>query len=228
MFIMNDKKITALFTNRFNGVSKKPYDSLNLGLNVNDEEKSVIQNRQTLAKILKTQNLIFLNQIHSDKVEILKDLKQKLSPADAIITNLTNVAIGVLVADCSPILIYDEKNSAIGAVHAGRAGIINKIFTKAALKMKDNFGTNLEDLRVFVGPNIKASCYKIGDLELKEFNVYKKNGYFDMNAALKDEFENLKICNFDFSHICTHCNDSYFSYRRDRICGRFAGIIKLY
>lgn len=243
----NDHAILG-FTNRFGGVSENfgggNFQSLNLAFHVNDNSQKVAKNREILAHTLKipVHNLIFLNQIHSDKIAVLTaenfkgENSENFAVADAIITNLKNVAICVLVADCSPVLVFDSKNNAIAAIHAGRAGIMQKILTKTILKMDEIYGSKPQNLSVFVGANIKGKCYEIGNLDLKEFEnfrcdnfgVLNKNGKnFDQNSALKAELNELKISNFSFSQICTHCDQNYFSYRRDGVCGRFCGFAML-
>ncbi|AQW82860.1 peptidoglycan editing factor PgeF [Campylobacter pinnipediorum] len=226
-FVLNDKNIIAGFSTRFGGVSDGVYSCLNLGLHTGDNTYNVLKNREVLRNFLCLQKLIFVNQIHSDEVKILKDKEQILGDCDGIITNLKNIGICVMVADCSPILIYDSKNSVIACIHAGRQGVIKKILTKCVIKMQENFNSNVSDLSVFVGPNIKGSCYEIGDLDLKEFNEFKIGNKFDMNLALKNELISLGVNDFSFNNTCAHCDNRYFSYRRDKITGRFAGIIAL-
>ncbi|AQW86157.1 multi-copper polyphenol oxidoreductase laccase [Campylobacter pinnipediorum subsp. caledonicus] len=226
-FVLNNKNIIAGFSTRFGGVSNGSYSCLNLGLHTGDNIYNVLKNREILRNFLCLQKLIFINQIHSDEVKILKNKDQFLGNCDGIITNLKNIGICVMVADCSPILIYDNKNSVIACIHAGRQGIVQKILTKCVIKMQENFNSNASDLLVFVGPNIKGSCYEIGNLDFGELNKFKTENKFDMNLAIKNELISLGINNFSFDHNCTHCDNRYFSYRRDKTTGRFAGIIAL-
>ena len=142
---------------------------------------------------------------------------------DAMITDLSGVCLCVMVADCSPIILLDEIGGAIGVAHAGRNGVCQKILTKTAIKMSECYGTKISDLAVFVGANIKGSCYEVGDLDLGEFERFKNENKFDMNLALKAEFDELGIKNYKFSQICTHCENSLYSYRRDHQTGRFCG-----
>lgn len=144
---------------------------------------------------------------------------------DAMITDLGGVGLCVMVADCSPVILIDEKNGAIGVAHAGRNGVIKKIVTKTAMKMSEIYGSKFSDLAVFVGTNIKGSCYEIGDLDLGEFERFKNGGKFDMDLALRAELKELKINKFAFSNVCSHCDQNYFSYRRDKDTGRFCGFV---
>ena len=222
--IVFDKNgITAGFTNRLGGVSEGKFSSLNLGDHVGDEPRDVIKNREILAQNLGVKKLKFMKQVHSDKVFVLENEDDELPECDAVITNLSSVGICVLVADCSPVVMIDEKRGVICVAHAGRAGVTLKICTKAFVIMSEKFGSKADEMSVFVGANIKGGCYEVGELDLGEFNTYKIGRNFDMNAALRDEFSALGVKNLNFSEVCTHCDERYFSYRRDGVCGRFCG-----
>ena len=221
--VFNQNGIVAGFTNRLGGVSEGKFSSLNLGDHVGDNLADVIKNREILAQNLGVKKLKFMRQIHSDKVFLLENEDDELPECDAVVTDLSGVGICVLVADCSPIVMIDEKHGVICVAHAGRAGVTLKICTKAFGLMSEKFGSNADEISVFVGANIKGGCYEVGELDLGEFNIYKIGRNFDMNAALRDEFSALGVKNLSFSDICTHCDERYFSYRRDGVCGRFCG-----
>ncbi|WP_169940316.1 peptidoglycan editing factor PgeF [Campylobacter sp. RM15925] len=225
--VFDDERFYGGFTSKFGGVSVGDYEGLNLGDHVGDEAKNVAKNRKILANLLgvEIRNLKFMRQIHSNRVEVIRNLDDEIAPCDGIITNLKGVALCVLVADCSPILIVDEVREVVAAIHAGRAGTVSKICTNTVNLMKREFGCSEQNLSVFVGPNIKGGCYDISGLDLGEFNRYKNDGKFYINAALADEFSELGVKSVKFDEICTHCDERYFSYRRERVTGRFAGFI---
>lgn len=210
------------FTDRFGGVSSRAYESLNLAYHVGDDREKVRQNREILRSNLGVKKLVFMEQIHSGKVEILKD--ENLPPCDAVITNLKGVGLCVMVADCMPILVAGKTS--VAAVHAGRAGITKKILTKTLNLMSKNFGET--QFEIYTGAFIQGSCYEISSLDLGEFNIYKNGKNFDMKKALEAEIKAQKTYKFnkiEISNVCTHCNNRYFSYRRDNITGRFCGYI---
>ena len=223
--VFESERVIAGFTTRFGGVSDGAYESLNLGDHVGDLPQNVAKNREILAAALGIApfNLKFMRQIHSNRVEILRDLEDELPPCDGVITALRGIALCVLVADCSPVLIADERQGVVAAVHAGRAGVTGKICTNALSLMKSEFGCEAGDLRVFVGANIKARNYEVGELDLGEFNRYKNGGKFDMEAALRDEFAQLGVGRAEFDPRCTFETQGIFSYRRDGVTGRFCG-----
>ena len=212
------------FSSRFGGVSKAPFDTLNLSFHVGDAAAAVAKNRELLKREIKAHSLVFMEQIHSDYVlevtsENLSDFAKTAPKCDALFTRLFNVGLCVMVADCAPIIVSDEKQGIIAAIHAGRAGVCAKIHSKCVLKMK----SEPKDLKIIIGAHIKGSCYEIGDMNLGEFNAYKNGGFFDITAALRAEINALGATNYEISEICSHCDKNYFSYRRDGKTGRFAG-----
>ena len=223
--VFESERLKLGFTTRFGGVSEGAYKGLNLAGHVGDLPQNVAKNREILAAALGTApfNLKFMRQINSNRVEILRDIDDELPPCDGVITALKGVTLCVLVADCSPVLIADERRGVVAAVHAGRAGVTGKICTNAVNLMASEFGCEAGDLRVFVGANIKARNYEVGELDLGAFNRYKNGGKFDIEAALRDEFTALGVERVEFDPRCTFETRELFSYRRDGVTGRFCG-----
>ena len=124
------KQIKHCFFSKKNGFSKGIYNSLNCGKGSKDDKNNVLKNLNFVSKKMSVSNnkLILMNQTHSAKVTLLskKNLKKKIN-SDAIITRLKGVALGVVTADCVPILIFDIKNNIIGCIHAGWKGAISGI-----------------------------------------------------------------------------------------------------
>lgn len=212
------------FSTRFGGTSKGEFSSLNLGYHTGDEPKSVAQNRELLKDEIGANFLVFMEQIHGCEIceitsENLSEFLEFPPKCDAIFTKLSGVGLCVMVADCAPIIAIDEKQGIIAAIHAGRAGVCQKILSKTIKAMK----SAPNELKIIVGPHIQSSCYKVGELDLDEFNKYKFKGFFDISKALKDEINALGVKNYEISDLCSHCDSRYFSYRRDKITGRFAG-----
>jgi YfiH family protein len=236
-----DSKLFHTITDRFGGVSKEPYHTLNLALHVGDDTRDVLKNREILSQKYNftLQNLIYMDQTHSANIEIIKDpSKNKIEDCDAIITNVKNIPLMVMVADCVPILFYDPKRCVIAVAHAGRNGAFLEIAKKTALKIKDEYGTNFSDLVVGIGASIGSCCYEVGE-DLA--NICQKNfgdkyvinrdnkRYLDLKTLNQDQLLSLgiKIENIEISPICTSCDKNYFSYRRDGVTGRFAGLMML-
>lgn len=217
------------FTDIDGGVSKTPFESLNLAYHVNDNPLSVKQNHDIISKKFGIKNIVIMNQVHKTDVKVVKD--NKIVPtSDSIVTNVKNLALIVLVADCIPLLLYDRKNRSIAAVHAGRAGVFGEIAKKTVKTMKENFGSNSDKIVAYLGPCIHQCCYRVSsdvlEYSKKRYPKYVKNSYLDIKGILINQLKNLNIYVKDFS-MCSCCNQKYFSYRRDGVTGRNAGIIML-
>lgn len=228
--VLKAKEAEALFTRRQGGVSSGVYGGFNLAYHVGDNTNNVRQNRMILSSSLVGNRLVFMNQQNGDRVVEVRDVLEFEPECDALITNVPNLGLGVLMADCAGVLLYDKNNIAVAAVHAGRAGICARILSKTVAKMGELYGTKAEDISAFVSAFIKAENYEIGDMDLGEFNKFKTESgrHFDMEAALKAEFEALGITDVKFDGACTFASEAdYFSYRRDGVTGRFAGVINI-
>lgn len=164
-------------------------------------------------------------QTHTDHIVVLSSNKEP-EIADAVITDMNNIFIGIKTADCLPILIFDPKNKAIGAVHAGWKGTANGILRKTIIRMNEVYGCSPETLLMAMGPCIKGCCYEVGDEVIgalkKEasnehyiFRVNNKN-YIDLSLANKSQALALGVRkeNIWISSDCTYCKHSeYASYR---------------
>ncbi|MCF6173158.1 MAG: peptidoglycan editing factor PgeF [Campylobacteraceae bacterium] len=209
--------MTYLFTNRHQGVSQGVFKSFNLALHVGDETKNVAKNRKILSKDIGVKNLLFMDQIHSDHIEIIKnkDTKKALK-TDAMITNLKDLALCVLVADCLPVLFYDEVKEVIAVAHAGRNGVKLKIVNKTIQKMIKEFDCKTQNIKVFIGAGIKSCCYEVkkdATLSFEEYIIFKDDKmYLDITKKCVDDFKNIGIKekNMKVSTICTCCDESYF------------------
>lgn len=170
--------------------------------------------------------------------------KELPSEADAVITGLSGVALGVKVADCVPILLYDEKSGAIGAVHAGWRGTAEAILPAAIRKMAEAYGSRPADIKAAIGPSIKGCCYEVGIDVLAQIKAcFKGNGhdktgpfigteqqkgkaYLDLGKAneMQALHAGVRAENIWISGTCTCCNPERFnSYRRETRHGLAAG-----
>ncbi len=221
--------IKHCFFSRKNGFSKGEYKSLNCGLGSNDKKVNVLKNLNLVSKKIgcKKKLLITLKQSHSNKVIYFKDKKsiKKRFLADAIITGVRNIAIGILTADCVPILFYDPVNKIIGCVHAGWKGAVNGII-KNTVKEFNKLNSKNRDLIVAIGPCIGKNNYEVKNdfyknfllknKKNKKFFKYKNNRiYFDLRGFVNKQLLDLNVKNIENIDKDTYSNpDSFFSYRR--------------
>lgn len=215
----------------------------NIAFHVGDNEKNVIVNHKKIADDFdyELNNLVWMKQIHSDKVEIVNEDDTFSNPntCDALITNQTDKPIMVMVADCTPILLYDPQNRVIAVVHAGRKGAFENIVSKTIIKMQNEFHSKSENLIAVLGASIKSCCYEVGaeiNEEAKNLNLQyaiTKNDfkyYLDVNKIIKQQLQDMKIKDKNIEEFkeCTCCNsDRLYSYRKDNKCGRFSGVIMI-
>lgn len=233
------KKLT-LFPNLIHSFTTK--ESGNLAFHVGDEKLHVEKNHAVLAKELgyKKSSLVHMKQIHSDIVHVVADEDFETPPTcDALVTNKANTPLMVMVADCSPILFYDDEKKVIAAAHAGRQGAFKNIVKNVVKKMKTEFGSEPKNVHVIVGASIGVCCYEVGSEiydEAKEKGLeyaMQKRGerfYLDVGKILRAQLLSCKIKeeNIEFCEDCTCCSTQrYFSYRAQAKTGRFAGVLML-
>ena len=177
------KEIKHGFFNRDGGKSKGIYQSLNCGPGSNDKKLNVKKNLQIVKNTIdkNSKNIFLVNQIHSNKfIYINKNFKinKKRLKADAIITDQKKLPIGVLTADCVPILVYDNVSKIIAAIHAGWKGAFKGIINKV-IKFMIKKGCKRKNLYAAIGPCISQKNYNIKEDFLRKFiNKNKKNKIF--------------------------------------------------
>ena len=218
----------SFFTNRHGGFSHGDYSSWNLASHVGDDQADVERNREKLRE--RIGDFAIMSQVHGDTVYVVDTVPAQVPVADALITSNPEVALVVMVADCIPLLLRSEK--LVAAVHVGRAGLMNSIALKTVAKMRD-FGA--KQIMGSIGPAICGKCYEVPqDLHdqviakhpLASNKTRTGKSALDLPKALIAALSevNVPVKNSD---SCTLENEEYFSYRRNQITGRQAGIIKL-
>ena len=229
--------IKHCFTTRQGGVSKPPYDSLNLAFHVEDKRDDVIKNHKILADFLDYdfKKLVFMNQIHSNKVVVVDDEFFSIPSCDALVTNQKGIPLMIMSADCAPVLFHDEKKEVVAVAHVGRAGAFGDIVSNVINVMTVKFESSPKDIKVAIGPSIKSCCYEVSQKEIAQaknlgygFSVTLKN--LDINSIIAHQLEKNEIEkeNIEFLNICTKCNaKEFFSYRDKKITGRQAGVVVL-
>tara|TARA_B100000029_G_scaffold447943_1_gene470098 strand:- start:307 stop:1068 length:762 start_codon:yes stop_codon:yes gene_type:complete len=229
------KNLKHCFFSRKNGFSKYNYESLNCGLGSNDKKENILKNLKYVSNKIgcEKESLITLNQKHTSEVVCFNsdiDVKNKLM-ADAVVSTVKNVGLGILTADCASILFYDPKNKIIGCSHAGWKGAINGII-KNTVKKFNQLNSKNEDLIAVVGPCINKKNYKVRNDFLKKFidqdkkneiffeKINSENYLFDLRGYINNEISNLNIKNVENIEKDTFSDAEFFySYRRSRLNG---------
>ena len=218
------------FFSRKNGVSKGYYKSLNCGSGSYDKKENILKNLEFVTKKItcNKESLITLNQQHTDKVihfDSINSVKNKLT-GDAIVSEVKNIGIGILTADCAPIFFYDYKKKIIGCAHAGWKGAFRGIIRNTVNKFIE-LNSNNNDLIAVVGPCISKKNYEVKQDFFEKFIMQDKNNenffdrksnkkyFFDLRGFVNKELSNLNIKNIDNIEMDTFAEKEFFySYRR--------------
>jgi YfiH family protein len=238
------------FTTRHEGVSRQPYNSLNLGFNTFDPKHNVQGNRSLLTRAfgIRAEMLVTVNQTHGVDLLIIDSPNPDYShflrlECDGIITNQPGVMIGVCVADCVPILLLDPVNKVVAALHAGWKGTACDMAGKGVKAMVEIFGSTPGNIHAAVGPAIGKCCYEVDTPVRDAFGKKIIDGaYFESSKdpgkwRLDLETANCKMLltaglnrsNIELSGKCVACeHDLFYSHRRDNgETGRQMGFIML-
>ena len=182
------------------------------------------ENLDSLKKDFMAKEVVYLNQIHSDKVFVYEgnDLEFIKNEGDALITDKEKVIIGAFTADCVPVILVDETKGVIAAIHSGWKGTYNKIARKTCEYMKEKYGC--ENIKVIIGPHVRQCCYEVSeDLVEKfseEFGKDVCNGrMLNLEKCVEIQLKGIvKKENITSTRICTYCEKEVkmHSYREDQ------------
>ncbi|AEI51537.1 peptidoglycan editing factor PgeF [Runella slithyformis] len=231
--------LIAAESKRQGGVSFAPFASLNLGINTADAPENVQENRRRFFEKLGVpeHSLASSLQVHGEAIRIVTQ-PERTEGFDAFITEVPGVVLGVTVADCTPVLLYDARRRVVGAVHAGWRGTVLQLVYKTLDAMHWEYGTEPGDCYAYVGTCIDECAFEVGEEVADRFSEkYKRYdavvGKFmvDLKRANEDQ---LKAFGIPSAHIeispfstVTH-NADYFSYRLEKgQTGRMLAVIGL-
>ncbi len=229
--------LLAIESTRWGGVSTQQYSSLNLGAFTNDLKEAVQKNKELLYTDLGINGDQIASSFQCHGNEVLNVIEPGYYEGfDALITNKKDIFLQILVADCTPILLFDPLNEVVAAIHAGWRGTANAIVQKTLDKMTLHFHTNPADCFAYVGTCISQPFFEVDeDVALyfdEEFYVFnkEKNKYFiDLKACNIRTLSDVGLMNnrIAVSPFCTvKDNDLFFSHRHEKgTTGRFGVII---
>ncbi|RFC75631.1 peptidoglycan editing factor PgeF [Streptomyces sp. AcE210] len=228
------------FTDRWGGVSAAPYEELNLGGAVGDDPAAVHANRSSAAQSLGLDpaHVVWMNQVHGPDVAVVHGpwgTAADIPSVDAIVTARRGLALAVLTADCTPVLLADPVAGIAAAAHAGRPGMIAGVVPAAVGAM---VGLGAEPARIVArtGPAVCGKCYEVPDGMRAEVAAVEPAAYaetswgtpaVDVTAGVHAQLERLGVRDRQQSPVCTLESHDHFSYRRDRTTGRLAGYVWL-
>ncbi|MEI5100058.1 peptidoglycan editing factor PgeF [Streptomyces sp. PmtG] len=228
------------FTDRWGGVSAVPYEELNLGGAVGDDPEAVRRNRELAAKSLgiDAARVVWMNQVHGRDVAVADGPwapDREVPAVDAVVTAERGLALAVLTADCTPVLLADPVAGVVAAAHAGRPGMVAGV-VPAAVEAMLRLGAEAGRIVARTGPAVCGRCYEVpadmrADVAAVEPAAYSETSWgtpaVDVTAGVHAQLDRLGVRDREQSPVCTLESDDHFSYRRDRTTGRLAGYVWL-
>jgi len=225
--------VRAGFTRRPGGGSAGPYAGLNLALHVGDQPADVAANREVLAAWAGGP-VTFPNQVHGTAV-LVAESGDPAEPADAVVTAVPGTAVGVLVADCVPVLLADAEAGVAGAAHAGRKGFVAGVL-EAALEAMEKLGARRSAIRAAVGPAAGACCYEVPAAMRADVGAVRPAApattlwgtpSLDLPGGCVALLREAGVAAVATVGGCTIEDEDTYSYRRNGVTGRFAGVVRI-
>ncbi|NDU77109.1 peptidoglycan editing factor PgeF [Actinomadura sp. DSM 109109] len=228
--------VGAGFTGRAGGVSRPPYDSLNLGGAVGDDPAAVLANRRRAAAALGAdpERTVFMRQVHGSDVAFVTS-PEVPGPVDAVVTTVPGLALAVLVADCAPVLLADAAAGVVGAAHSGRPGTAAGV-VPALVKAMCERGADPARMAAAIGPAACGRCYEVparmrADVAAAVPAAYATTSEgtpgLDIRAGVAEQLASAGVGRVTTDGRCTIEDPGLFSYRREGRTGRFAGYVWL-
>lgn len=227
------------FTDRWGGVSAAPFDELNLGGAVGDDPAAVRANRERAAVSLGLDpaDVVWMNQVHGRDVAVVDGpwRSSEVPAVDGVVTARRGLALAVLTADCTPVLLADPVAGIAGAAHAGRPGLVAGVVPATVEKMIA-LGADPARIVARTGPAVCGLCYEVPEEMRAEVAAVVPEAWattrrgtpaVDVAAGVRAQLARLGVMMSGQSHICTLESADHFSYRRERTTGRLASYVWL-
>lgn len=235
------------FSTRLGGVSRAPYDTMNLSFTRGDRTEDVMENYRRIAAALGTspERMVLTQQTHTVNVRKVTEqdagkgilYPRDYTDVDGLITNTQGLMLVAFGADCVPLYFLDPVHRAIGLSHSGWRGTVKRMGAVTLAAMKEEYGTNPADVIACIGPSICRDCYEVGaevaEEFIREFGLEKKTALMDEKENGKYQLDlwasnrqvlldaGIREEHLQITDICTCCNpDLLFSHRR---CGEKRG-----
>jgi YfiH family protein len=243
-FRIDGAEVTAAMTTRSGGVSTGVYESLDLAFHVGDDPDAVAENRWRLCRALDLPPITVPDQQHGTRVVVvheqlagagfasLTDAQARLGSTDALITDLVGVPLGILVADCAPVVLYDPVRRCLGVVHVGRAGAVDDVLGATIGRLVREYTSSPADLQAGIGPCIGQAGYEIGGAALERTRqafgddllepTRPGHAAFDLLGAVTRRLEQhgVPAPQVELPGTSTDGDPALFSDRAARPCGR--------
>jgi polyphenol oxidase len=232
-------RIRRVTTTRAGGVSAPPFDTFNLGDHVGDDPAAVAANRARLAAAigLGADRLVWMNQAHGDRVEVVDEPQRAAVGGgvgtDALVTATPRLALAVVTADCVPVLMADARAGVVAAAHAGRVGAQRGVVARAVEAMLA-LGAQAADISVLLGPAVSGRNYEVPAAMADEVEAALPGSRtttatgtpgLDLRAGIASQLGDLGVTAIDVDPRCTVADTALFSHRRAAPTGRLASLV---
>ncbi len=238
--------VVTWLSDRHGGVSLPPFNSLNLGLHVGDDDAAVIENRRRACAAVGAtlDDLVVANQVHGARVTVVgeehrgrgaTDLESAIPQTDALICERPSMVIAILVADCLPVAVIDDHGGRVGLAHAGWRGIAAGVLEATVTAMLER-GSLMSHLRCEVGPGISSARFEVGEEVVAQLGLgpdsphvdrTQKRPHVDLTGVALDRLVGLGLERSVISVSDERTGDRYFSARSGEQTGRFAMLAKI-
>lgn len=241
-----DSEVNYGIFSRLGGNSIGIHQSLNLGRTCGDKPETVLKNHQKVYRLLgrNLDSRYNVWQVHGTKVHFAQAALVPGSipqAGDAMFTDKPEVTLAMVFADCFPLLFYSSKARAIGIVHSGWQGTLERIAEVAVKEACQTYHCKPEDWHVGIGPGICGNCYEVGqdvrskfllkwgNQAEKYFRPHNDRFLLDLPGAIEDTLRHSGLVKIENSHFCTAENlEEWFSYRKEKgATGRFGVVMAL-
>lgn len=227
-------------SDRWGGASTGPYGQLNLAGHVGDEAGPVAENRRRLAAALGLDptHVSYMSQVHGSDVAVVDGPPVPGTPVpevDALVSRAPGAVLAVLVADCVPVLLSapSSDGTVVAAVHAGRRGVLHGVVAATVAAMRE-LDAHLEQASAVVGPAVCGRCYEVPSemadevvAAVPQARARTRDGTpaLDLPAAVAAQLRGAGVLDVDVDGTCTAEDPALYSYRRDAVTGRLAGLV---
>lgn len=243
----------AVFTSRQGGSSKGVYSGFNLALHVGDDPIIVLSNRQKACQLMDAElsHLVCCQQVHDDRVVVVDetnrgrgsiDYEDSLPETDGLITSIPGLVLTTFYADCIPVYFFDPLRKVVALSHSGWKGTMAGIAVKTMQIMQKRFGSQPQNIMVYIGPGIDKCCFeiqsdladKVADSFLNDRDIIRMEQeriFWDLKDTIRRSliYQGVKGRHITVSDRCTSCcTDYFYSFRKERgNTGRMAAMITL-
>jgi hypothetical protein len=227
--------VKGVFTDRRDGASNPPYDEANLAIHVGDDGAAVTENREALEGRI-AMPIVWMEQVHGSDVAVVSEVTtEPIAGVDVLVTAQPEIGLGVLVADCVPVLYADPDAGVVAAAHVGRRGLVAGTAVRAVATMTE-LGAEPTRTQVWLGPSICGRCYEVPPKMRAEVEAAapgsatgtsKGKPAVDLRAGLRRQLLAAGVGAVRDVGPCTLESADHYSYRRDGVTGRSAGVIML-